>query len=108
MRQAKLKRLLAEKYFLLELELHWLDCMSSNKLMGSYEFLKAELAKAPQVELPDPLVNGDDLIRHGLQPGPEFKVMLETAMDAQLEGRIRDKKEALAFLKEKFQLPGGV
>ncbi len=106
MRQAKLKRLLAEKDFLMELELHRLDCMSSNGLMESYEFLKNELQKSANIPpvLPEPLIKGGDLIRLGLQPGPDFKVMLDAVMDAQLEGRVCNKTEALDFLSKTFEL----
>lgn len=45
---------------------------------------------------PPPLVNGDDLVAAGLKPGPEFKRRLDTAYDAQLEGRVNDQTAALA------------
>lgn len=47
---------------------------------------------------PPPLVNGDDLIRMGLQPGPDFRRLLDGVYDAQLEGRVRDRQEALAWV----------
>jgi tRNA nucleotidyltransferase/poly(A) polymerase len=45
---------------------------------------------------PAPLVSGDDLIATGLTPGPAFKRILDLTYDAQLEGRITDKPQALA------------
>lgn len=44
---------------------------------------------------PTPLVNGDDLIAAGLQPGPEYKRILDAVYDAQLEGRVASKDEAM-------------
>ncbi len=44
---------------------------------------------------PDPLLDGDDLIEAGLRPGPRFKGILDSVYDAQLEGRVRDRSEAL-------------
>lgn len=44
---------------------------------------------------PAPLVTGDDLIGAGLRPGPRFRPALEAAYDAQLEGRVRTREEAL-------------
>lgn len=44
---------------------------------------------------PDPLITGDDLLEAGLAPGPRFKVALDAAYDAQLEGRLRTREEAL-------------
>jgi tRNA nucleotidyltransferase/poly(A) polymerase len=47
---------------------------------------------------PLPLVDGSDLIRHGLQPGPKFSELLEQVRDAQLNGEIRSRDEALALV----------
>ncbi len=44
---------------------------------------------------PPPLINGGDLIRAGLTPGPVFQVVLEAVRDAQLVGRLHTKEEAL-------------
>jgi tRNA nucleotidyltransferase/poly(A) polymerase len=46
---------------------------------------------------PPPLVDGDDLIAHGLRPGPLFGVLLDQLYDAQLEGSVRTQEEALAL-----------
>jgi len=48
---------------------------------------------------PEPLVSGDDLIGMGLEPGPDFRRLLDGVYDAQLEGRVRSRDEALAWLK---------
>lgn len=44
---------------------------------------------------PIPLADGSDLIRHGLPPGPQFARLLEQIRDAQLNGEIRSRDEAL-------------
>lgn len=44
---------------------------------------------------PDPLVTGDDLIALGLKPGPRFKTILDQTYDAQLDGRVTTKPQAL-------------
>ena len=46
---------------------------------------------------PDPLISGDDLMALGMTPGPDFKTVLESVYDSQLEGYISDKKSALAL-----------
>ena len=46
---------------------------------------------------PPPLITGDDLTAAGLTPGPAFKRALDEAYDAQLEGRVTTKAEALAM-----------
>ncbi len=44
---------------------------------------------------PEPLLGGHDLIQLGLKPGPHFSRMLDQVYDAQLEGRIGQRGEAL-------------
>lgn len=44
---------------------------------------------------PEPVLSGDDLVAAGLTPGPAFKVILDRVYDAQLEGKLRTKPEAL-------------
>jgi poly(A) polymerase len=47
---------------------------------------------------PLPLVDGNDLIRHGLSPGPQFSALLEQVRDAQLNGEIHTRDDALALV----------
>jgi hypothetical protein len=44
---------------------------------------------------PSPLISGDDLLAAGLRPGPAFREILDAVYDAQLEGRLSDREEAL-------------
>ncbi len=100
MRTAKLKRFMAEPNFKLEMELHRVDCGSSNGFTDNYEFLEkmaAEFAAEPLI--PPPFVTGQDLIQLGLRPGPRFKEILETIQTEQLEGRILDRPGAMDYLK---------
>lgn len=46
---------------------------------------------------PPLLVTGDDLIRHGLEPGPHFSKLLEAIRDAQLNGEIASQSQAFQF-----------
>jgi len=103
MRPSTLKRFMRMERFDEHLELHRLDCVSSHGYLDNYEFLKRKLAETPAEELrPTPLVTGDDLIAEGYQPGPAFKEMLGAAMDAQMEGEISSREEALAFIRSRF------
>jgi poly(A) polymerase len=103
MRPARLKRFLGMEGFAEHLELHRLDCVASHGNLDNYEFLKRKLAEMPEEELrPAPLVTGDDLITLGYEPGPAFKEMLQAVMDAQMEGELRTKEEALAFIRSRF------
>src|SRR5262249_755898 len=57
------------------------------------------LAGTPGGLWPRPLVSGDDLIATGLSPGPRFKAVLDEGLDAQLEGKVRSKEEALELAR---------
>ncbi len=106
MKRAKLMRLMAEPYFLMELELHRLDCLSSNFLMGNFVLLLDELAKkSGKVELPPPLLSGQDLINLGLKPGPDFGRLLKDIEDLRLEGKINYREEALAAVRQIMKQP---
>jgi poly(A) polymerase len=103
MRTAKLKRFMASSSFERELELHRVDCASSNGFTDNYDFLiakRGEFAREPLV--PPPLVTGRDLIALGLTPGPAFKEILEDAQTEQLEGRLTDREAALEWLQERL------
>ena len=105
MRVAKLKRFMARPTFEDELELHRVDCASSHAMMDNYEFLlkkKEEFANEPII--PPPLVTGDDLIALGLKPGPKFGEILEAVETRQLEGALKDREEALAWVRAEYSL----
>ena len=60
-----------------------------------------ELLAQPREKLdPPPLLSGDDLRVHGLRPGPKFKAILQAVRDAQLDGEIQTKEEALRLAIE--------
>ena len=100
MRTAKLKRFMAASGFDLEMELHRVDCASSNGFTDNYEFLQAKRAEfSAEPLIPPPLVTGRDLIALGLAPGPRFKDLLEAVETEQLEGRLQVRDQALAFLR---------
>lgn len=100
MRISKLKRFMAAPTFPLEMELHRVDCRSSNGLTENLDHLLAkrdEFAAAPLI--PPPLVTGRDLIALGQPPGPRFKELLEAVETEQLEGRLTDRGSALEWVK---------
>jgi tRNA nucleotidyltransferase/poly(A) polymerase len=105
MRIAKLKRFMARPTFEDELELHRVDCASSHRMMENYDFLvrkREEFANEPII--PPPLVRGDDLLALGLKPGPRIGQILEAVETRQLEGELRSREEALAWLKREYSL----
>ncbi len=108
MRESTLKRFLRLPRFSEHLDLHWLDCMACHQKLGMWEFARAAKARyeaEPEAMRPRLLVTGRDLIANGYKPGPRFKVMLETAEDAQLEGQVTTTEQSLALVRERFGEP---
>ncbi len=100
MRPATLRRLAASPTIAEELELHRLDCLCSNGITASHDRLqqvRKELAEMPQ--LPEPWVDGADLIAIGLPGGPLIGKWKTRAYDAQLEGRFPDKNTLMAWIR---------
>jgi putative nucleotidyltransferase with HDIG domain len=103
MKESTLKRFLRMPNFGEHLELHRLDCLASNQNLENYDLVKRKLEEMPEEQLqPAPLVTGADLIAEGYEPGPRFAQILAAVEDAQLEGRIRSRGEAMAMVREMF------
>ena len=101
MRLGTLKRFLRLPHFDQHLELHRLDCLSSNGRLDSYDFVRAKLNELDREELrPAPLVTGHDLIRAGYTPGQAFGEALSAVETAQLEGEIQTREEALVLARK--------
>ena len=104
MKESTLKRFLRLPEFDEHLELHRLDCQGSHRDLALYDFAQEKLRTLPAEQIrPAPLLNGDDLIQAGYQPGPNFKELLTAVEDAQLDGAIHTKEEALALVREKVK-----
>ncbi|MDE3137661.1 MAG: CCA tRNA nucleotidyltransferase [Acidobacteriota bacterium] len=100
MRTATLKRFVRLPDFEEHLELHRLDCLSSHAKLDTYDYVRRFLAETPPEEVRPPrLVDGNDLKALGLQPGPVFGKILAAVEEAQLEGRVKTRQEALELLQ---------
>jgi poly(A) polymerase len=103
MKQSTLKRFLRLPAFEEHMELHRIDCLSSHGNLGSYEYVREQMrSMPPEVIRPAPLLTGGDLIAAGYKPGPQFKEILSAAEDAQLEGRLTSREQALEFVRSQF------
>ncbi len=49
------------------------------------------------------LINGDDIIKLGIEKGPEIKLMLDKVMEISIDNKISDKKSQLKILKEQIK-----
>lgn len=100
MKESTLKRFFRLPRFEEHLELHRLDCLSSHRDLSLYDFAREQFQTLPEQQIhPEPLINGEDLIAAGYNPGPKFREVLTAVEDAQLEGTISSKEEALGLAK---------
>jgi putative nucleotidyltransferase with HDIG domain len=105
MKESTLKRFFRLKEFDQHLELHRLDCLSSHGSLELYDFARDRFENLPVEEVrPALLLTGKDLIQAGYEPGPMFSKMLALAEDAQLEGRISSREEALDLVEKEWPL----
>ncbi|MBI3934357.1 MAG: CCA tRNA nucleotidyltransferase [Acidobacteria bacterium] len=105
MRPSTLKRFLRLERFEEHMELHRLDCLSSHRNLQNYEYVRARMQELPAEAIRPPrLVTGDDLIAMGLPPGPRFQEILRAVEDAQLEGQLHSREEALQLVRKNFSL----
>ena len=99
MKKSTLRMFMNSPFFRDELELHRLDCLSSNGLMDNWQFVRDARESYRQEPLvPPPLVTGRDLMALGFSPGPDFKKWLSHIQELQLVGSLRNRREALLRL----------
>jgi poly(A) polymerase len=107
MRTATLKRFVRMPRFDEHMELHRLDCTSSHRHLNAYNFIQRMLAETPHEEIhPPKLLTGDDLLEMGYRQGPVFGQILATVEDAQLEGKLGTKEDAVQLVRNKFKPKG--
>jgi len=99
MRKSKLKMILVHPGIGELLALHRADAHASGRSEDHIDFCEQCLHEWAAGELnPPALITGDDLVRHGLAPGPTFKPLLDAVREAQLEGTITRGEEAMALV----------
>lgn len=105
MRTATLKRFVRLPKIEEHMELHRLDCLSSHRNLEAYHFVRDFLARTPPEQVrPLRLLTGDDLLYLGYRPGPKFSEILRAIEDAQLEGLIGSREEALQYLARTYSV----
>jgi poly(A) polymerase len=103
MKASTLKRFLGLPGFAEHLELHRLDVGASNRMFDSYEFVRRKLEETPPDEIRPPrLVTGRDLMNAGYSPGPRMGEILRALEDAQLEGVVTSRDQALEWVRERY------
>lgn len=102
----RLKRLLASEGIADLLALRRAEALATDGDLGPVTYSEDYLRTEPDGPIdPPPLLTGHDLARHGLRPGPLFATLLEFVRDAQLDGTISTRDEALALADRLAQPP---
>lgn len=108
MRASTLKRFLLQEGIEELLELVRMDALASNGNLDAYQFCRAKLQEfRSQGFPPAPLLLGRDLIAAGYTPGPLIGQILRAVRDAQLEGELHTREEAMAWVERHFPRPAG-
>ena len=103
MKDSTFKRFVRLPDFEEHLALHRLDCLASHANLELYDYTRQRLAALPAgAARPAPLINGHDLIAAGFRPGPRFAEILAAVEDAQLDGAIATRDEAMGFVASHF------
>jgi poly(A) polymerase len=100
MRTSKLKQLLAHPWVRDLLALHRADALAWGRSGDHVDYCEGLLEFWTEADLkPEPLITGEDLKKLGLKPGPLYKAVLDAVYEAQLDGTIKTREEALALAK---------
>jgi poly(A) polymerase len=105
MKESTLKRFMRLPRFDEHLDLHRIDCLSSHGDLTLYNFVRDRHLHVSEEEIrPKLLLSGDDLIAMGYSPGPQFRDILSSVEDAQLEGSLHTRDEARSFVTSEFPI----
>jgi poly(A) polymerase len=95
----RLKRLLAQGLIPELMVLARAQVVARGENLTDVEFCEDYLRVTPAEEInPPPLITGKDLHELGLVPGPRFKELLDAVRDEQLDGRLKNREEAIAWI----------
>ncbi|MFO1062944.1 MAG: CCA tRNA nucleotidyltransferase [Pirellulales bacterium] len=81
------------------MDLFFARCALGQAERAAADLLTARMQLDAQVLDPKPLLDGGDLHRSGLTPGPLFRELLSEARARQLDGELKDRAAALEWLK---------
>ncbi len=105
MKKSTLKRFIGMPDFDEHMVLHLADCLASHGSTEAYDFVMKKFEELKDEEIkPEPLIGGKELIEMGYTPGPLFKEILNFVEEAQLEGEITSRSEALELVTRKYPI----
>ena len=104
MRPSKLKTILNHPGIHELLNLHRADALASGKSVDHVEYCEHLLRSwAPEDLNPPPLITGHDLLQLGVDPGPLYKKILDRVREAQLDGTMLARQEAMDLATQIIQ-----
>lgn len=102
--KGRLKQWLANEWFCDLLNLTWACHTREGKDTHLLEQLRHQIADLGDEEIkPVPLLNGNDLISMGLEPGPKLGQLFEQMYLAQLEGELMTQDQARQWVSERVR-----
>lgn len=105
MRKSTLKRFVRLPRFEEHLQLHRLDCLASHGHLETFHLVQKFVAETPPEQVrPIRLLTGDDLSEMGYAPGPLFQTILQALEEAQLEGVLTARAQAIAFVRRHYPI----
>jgi len=105
MRTATLKRMLAEEGFDELMHVAEMDAFASSSYLGYWHLCRRALETLSAQEIRPPrLIDGNDLIGLGFEPGPRFKAILRDVEDLQLDGALHTHDDAIDYVKNNYVL----
>ncbi len=103
MKASTLRKMIGAETFELEMALHRLDCLGSHRALEHYTFVRDYQKKmAHEPMLPEPFINGKDLVDLGICEGKRIGRILKEAYDGQMENRFTSKEEVLKWVQSEL------
>ncbi|MFT5206701.1 MAG: poly(A) polymerase [Candidatus Omnitrophota bacterium] len=97
---AEVKRMIRRPGFDIELELYRLICEVRKSDLAQWRLLKKMKKTFSQLDLdPKPLLNGLDLSKMGVNPGPQMGKLLLKVEEKQLNGELLIRKDAIKWIQ---------
>ncbi len=104
MRESTLKKFMQRNTFETELEQHKIDCLASHGDISNWRFLRKKVKTLSKEEIkPKPLINGRDLLDLGYPEGPLIGKILRAVEEAQLDGKLSTKDEAISWVRREIK-----
>ena len=98
-----LKRFFRLARFEDHLELARIHAVAAGEDLSDYEYAYRKRREWNEDDVaPAPLISGEDLIALGFNPGPKFREILTSVEDEQLEGRLRNRDQAIEFVQRGY------